>query len=55
MVCEKCGFELTADRGCQEVLLRCPSCGKSYELKKYASRMDDEFEEEMGFVPMDRI
>ncbi|MGL1862059.1 MAG: hypothetical protein OCC46_05990 [Pseudodesulfovibrio sp.] len=55
MVCEKCGLDLTAHRGCREVTLRCPSCGKAYELSDYASEMDDDFEEEMGFVPMDRI
>jgi len=55
MECEKCGLDLTAYRGCKEVTLRCPSCGKSYDLVSYADAMDDEFEEEMGFVPMDRI
>nr|WP_282097915.1 dual CXXC motif small (seleno)protein [Pseudodesulfovibrio sp. zrk46] len=55
MECEKCGFDLTAYRGCQQVTLRCPKCGKSYDLGEFASKMDDDFEEEMGFVPMDRI
>jgi len=55
MECEKCGLDLTALRGCREVTLRCPKCGKTYDLGNYASEMDDEFEEEMGFVPMDRI
>lgn len=55
MECEKCGLDLTAYRGCQEVTLRCPSCGAVYDLKEFASSMDDDFEEEMGFVPMDRI
>lgn len=55
MLCEKCGHDMTAYRGCQQVTLRCPSCGKSYDLKEYAPEMDDDFEEEMGFVPMDRI
>lgn len=55
MECEQCGLDLTAYRGCREVTLRCPSCGKSYELGDYAAEMDDDFEEEMGFVPMDRI
>lgn len=55
MVCEKCGLELAAHRGCREVILRCPSCGAVYTLDQYAPAMDDDFEEEMGFVPMDRI
>ncbi|WP_422394369.1 dual CXXC motif small (seleno)protein [Pseudodesulfovibrio methanolicus] len=55
MECEKCGQDLTAYRGCREVTLKCPSCGKVYDLRKFSSRMDDDFEEEMGFVPMDRI
>lgn len=55
MVCQKCGLDLTAHRGCREVMLRCPSCGTVYPLKAFVPEMDDEFEEEMGFVPMDRI
>ena len=55
MVCEKCGLDLTAYRGCREVTLRCPDCGKAYEITDFADKMDDDFEEEMGFVPMDRI
>lgn len=55
MECEQCGLDLTAYRGCREVTLRCPSCGKSYELGDFSAEMDDDFEEEMGFVPMDRI
>ncbi|SOB57011.1 conserved protein of unknown function [Pseudodesulfovibrio profundus] len=55
MECEACGLDLTAYRGCQEVTLRCPQCGKEYDLNTFAQQMDDEFEEEMGFVPMDRI
>lgn len=55
MECEKCGHDLTAYRGCREVTLRCPTCGKVYDLTKFAPEMDEDFEEEMGFVPMDRI
>ena len=55
MECEKCGQDLTAYRGCREVTLKCPSCGAAYDLRKFSARMDDDFEEEMGFVPMDRI
>lgn len=55
MKCGKCGYDLTAYRGCREVTLRCPSCGAAYDLGKYSAEMDEEFEDEMGFVPMDRI
>lgn len=55
MKCEQCGLDLTAYRGCREVTLRCPACGAAYDLGKYSDDMDEEFEEEMGFVPMDRI
>jgi len=55
MECEKCGLDLTAYRSCREVTLRCPSCDEAYDLKDFATTMDDDFEEEMGFVPMDRI
>ena len=55
MECDKCGLDLTAYRGCREVTLKCPSCGKIYDLREFSSSMDEDFEEEMGFVPMDRI
>ncbi|WP_428567255.1 dual CXXC motif small (seleno)protein [Pseudodesulfovibrio sp.] len=55
MECASCGLDLTAYRGCREVTLRCPACGKDYDLKEFSDRMDEDFEEEMGFVPMDRI
>ncbi|MEF2229665.1 MAG: dual CXXC motif small (seleno)protein [Pseudodesulfovibrio sp.] len=55
MACEKCGHDLTAHRGCREVSLRCPTCGQIYDLRKFAAEMDEDFEEAMGFVPMDRI
>ncbi|XXJ20061.1 dual CXXC motif small (seleno)protein [Desulfovibrio caledoniensis] len=55
MECEKCGQDLTAYRGCREVTLKCPTCGKVYDLREFSARMDEDFEEEMGFVPMDRI
>ena len=55
MECEKCGLDLAAYRGCREVTLRCPSCGAVYDLSKFSAKMDEDFEEEMGFVPMDRI
>lgn len=55
MHCQKCQTELTALRGCREVSLRCPECGATYDLKDYYQEIDDSFEEEMGFVPMDRV
>ena len=55
MECAQCGLDLTAHRGCREVVLRCPSCGAAYDLREYSAEMDEDFEEEMGFVPMDRI
>ncbi|WP_272700223.1 dual CXXC motif small (seleno)protein [Desulfovibrio sp. Fe33] len=55
MKCEKCGLDLTTYRGCREVTLKCPSCGEVYDLREFSARMDEDFEEEMGFVPMDRI
>nr|WP_275406358.1 dual CXXC motif small (seleno)protein [Pseudodesulfovibrio sp. JC047] len=55
MKCRECGGELVAYRGCQEVTLRCLKCGTTYDLKEFASDIDEDFEEEMEFVPMDRI
>jgi len=37
------------------VSLRCTGCGATFKLQDFAAQMDDDFEEEMGFVPLDRL
>ncbi|MGE4264317.1 MAG: dual CXXC motif small (seleno)protein [Desulfovibrio sp.] len=35
--------------------MRCTACGAIHRLQDFASQMGDDFEEEVGFVPMDRL
>jgi hypothetical protein len=35
--------------------MRCDSCGKTHEFREVADQMDDPFEEEMGWIPLDRL
>jgi hypothetical protein len=37
------------------VSLRCTGCGASYKVQEFAAQLDDLLEEEMGFVPLDRL
>jgi len=42
-------------RGCREVTMRCAACGAAYPVRDMLQVMDDAFEEEVGFVPLDRL
>lgn len=53
--CKLCGGDLYTRRSCTHVLLRCESCGKQFEVAEYSEFIDDDFEEEMSNVPMNRI
>ncbi len=53
--CRLCGQALTMHRGCLAVTLRCGSCGASFPLAEAAGQMTEDLEEELAFVPMDRI
>jgi hypothetical protein len=35
--------------------LRCKACGAQYRLQEFAAQMDEALEEEMAFVPLDRL
>jgi hypothetical protein len=37
------------------VSLRCTACGAKYRVQDFADKLDEDFEEEVGFVPMDRL
>ncbi len=53
--CRACGRPLTMRRGCTAVTLRCGACGATYPLVEAAALLTDDLEEELAFVPMDRI
>ncbi|HBE94793.1 MAG TPA: hypothetical protein DDW80_05040 [Desulfovibrio sp.] len=53
--CPRCGARLKAVRGCREVTMRCAACGAAYPVRDMLQVMDDAFEEEVGFVPLDRL
>ena len=55
MKCEKCGGGLVSVRGRRSVILRCTECGEQYGPKDMARLIDDSFEEDMAFVPMDKL
>ncbi|MHC1751849.1 dual CXXC motif small (seleno)protein [Humidesulfovibrio sp.] len=35
--------------------LRCSVCGATHRIQDFAGQMGDDFEEELGFVSMDRL
>ncbi|GAB7080416.1 dual CXXC motif small (seleno)protein [Megalodesulfovibrio paquesii] len=53
--CERCEQPLSAQRGCQEVTLRCAGCGAQYPLTKYSQRMDEALEQFLENVYCDRM
>lgn len=55
MRCPECDGPLTAHRTCLEVHLVCERCHKFWRMEELARKMDDAFEEELGFVPVDRL
>lgn len=55
MRCPDCEGPLEARRTCLEVRLACDRCQRSWRMEELAARMDDDFEEELGFVPVDRL
>jgi len=37
------------------VSLRCKVCGANHSIRDFARQLDEDFEEELAFVPMDRL
>ncbi|MBU1247383.1 MAG: hypothetical protein KKB70_01685 [Proteobacteria bacterium] len=54
-VCPDCQGELLLVRRCPYLAMRCAACGTTHEFKDVSDQMDDPFEEEMGWIPMDRL
>ena len=55
LACRHCGQDLTMYRGCTSVTLRCPACGASYPLAEAATDLTEDMEEDLAFVPLDRL
>lgn len=53
--CPECRGELRLVRRCPYLAMRCDACGTTHEFKDVADQLDDPFEEEMGWVPLDRL
>lgn len=53
--CHNCQHALTAHRACQEVLLQCAACGKTFPLKEYVREMDAALEHFMEEIACNRI
>jgi uncharacterized protein YbaR (Trm112 family) len=53
--CPCCSARLKAVRSCREVTMRCAACGAAYPVRELLAVMDEAFEEEVGFVPLDRL
>lgn len=53
--CPKCGGGMKLGRTCLRVYLQCGQCSGRFSLEDMREFMDDGFEEEMAFVPLDRI
>ncbi|WP_305573345.1 dual CXXC motif small (seleno)protein [Humidesulfovibrio sp.] len=35
--------------------MRCTACGAAHKIQDFAHQLDEDFDEEVGFVPMDRL
>lgn len=55
LTCDRCGKPLRLLRGCQSVHLECTACRARFELSQYASRIDDDLEEILARLNVDRI
>lgn len=53
--CPKCAGRLKLGRTCLQVYLQCVDCSGRFSLENMQEFMDEDFEEEMAFVPLDRI
>ncbi len=53
--CTSCRAPLRAHRTCLAVVLRCGSCGATFELREFATTLDDLLEEYLANIPCDRL
>ena len=53
--CPACRNKLHICRSCHEVFIKCPVCGKNYDLKEMINQADEAMEKFLENVYMDRI
>ncbi|MDK2955278.1 MAG: hypothetical protein PWQ57_774 [Desulfovibrionales bacterium] len=53
--CRQCGKDLGASRTCLRVFLKCPACGAAYPLDDYGCEIDDDLEERLADIPLNRL
>ena len=53
--CKECSGDLTGTRSCTQVFLDCKKCGKRYILDEFSGEITEELEDELAYVPIDRL
>ena len=53
--CLSCGGRLTIKRTCTQVSFRCRSCGADFPREKYKDLMDEDLEEQLANIPVNRL
>ncbi len=51
MQCKKCGTPLEVLRRCGQVRLKCPGCGREYQIHEVAADLDPQTEAELERFP----
>ncbi|WP_029898132.1 dual CXXC motif small (seleno)protein [Desulfohalovibrio reitneri] len=52
--CPRCQGKLAPARTCARAYLRCADCGRREEITDHVPELDDDFEEQMANLPLDR-
>ncbi len=53
--CPHCGRSLTYERTCLRIMLTCHGCGREFDPARFASQLDDDFDEAYANVPLNRM
>jgi uncharacterized Zn finger protein len=53
--CPDCSGDMRVARSCHEVWYECQDCGSRHEIPEVVSQLDDDFDEDVAFVPLDRM
>ncbi|WP_439646691.1 dual CXXC motif small (seleno)protein [Salidesulfovibrio brasiliensis] len=55
MPCPECSGDMRVARSCHEVWYECPDCGGRHPIPELVAKLDDDFDEDVAFVPLDRM
>ncbi|GAB7023430.1 dual CXXC motif small (seleno)protein [Salidesulfovibrio brasiliensis] len=53
--CPECSGDMRVARSCHEVWYECPDCGGRHPIPELVAKLDDDFDEDVAFVPLDRM